>query len=677
MTRHTMFLRFEMWDGHQLRPIPDGTRVFLCDDDPLMDDVLSEGMTLNGRIALTGSDPDEAQPDLYLRLRLPDGTAWCSKGRAATDGTPGLLHDQRPGWLGAPDTPLVFRLDWLAFLALVAWDAESGGPRALAPGVPVALIEHDPFGQQRVIATSETDADGRVVLAARDLTEEAPDLSVRVGPGGGLTSAWDSREAFAVDAPDQPGMLVDHRGPGLGHSDAPVVFDVRPGTPRWHVGCGATLLIDGVALLEALEQAIGGATQTLHVEIMLFFADDSGWRVARTLAAAAARGVMVRLLVDWNTTRTIHQLIGAERMWTRALRTLEPAARDAELARLAALAPEEEARGEVDALVAFLETQDGITLLDSSFSRLSLDPSLPEDIPAAYREAESALPFFTLARIDHRKLIIVDGERALLGGQNIGQEYLYTEPFDPDLAAEDEPWHKWHDVFVALDGSVVGDCERLFRERWVAEGGDEFPLDPVTAMDAHSGVQPDTVPEGLRVRLLRTTPGHDHELERVLLQRLATARREIWVASPYFSSPEARDALCAAARRGVRVVFILPDGHNDSIDFLYAGRLAYEGLLDAGVEVYEYQRRMSHTKVLAIDDAAIIGSANLNRTSFRRHYEVAALIDDAAFTETLRERLFAVDLARARRITAADLPALLDINVAARAWLRGVVWTLF
>ena len=664
----TAHLRLETWSGADFAPVPDGTRVQLCDEDPLIDDILAEGSTSGGRVSLTGADPDDRHPDVYFTAALPDGRTWDSRGRAALDGAPGLLPDTPDRVLGTPAVPRVFRLEWFAFLRLVAF--VDGATRPLPGGVPVALVEADPFGVERVLATARTHPDGRAVLVAAELYEDAPDLFVRVGPGGPLRDAWDSRAAFADDDADQPGFLLDHAGPGLGSAQDPVVFDVMPERRRVHGGCSARPLIDGVALLAALEDAIAQAQLHIHLEMMLFFDDPMGRRVAEALMARARAGVTVRLLVDWTTTRDIHQLVTAEKAWVRLFRTLPDDEADRLVAWYDAHAPAERARGQVDDLIATLESTPNLTLLDSSFPKLQLDPRLPPGLPAAYRDLEQALPLVTLARVDHRKMLVVDGVRALLGGQNIGAEYLYSDPVPDGPPPDDQrAWAGWHDAFIDLQGPVVADCQRLFRERWVAEGGDAFALD--------GGEFPDlpVFDDGLPVGILRTTPGADHEIERVLLGLFRGARRRIDVANPYFSSPDALEALCAAARRGVTVRFVLPDHRNDSVDFHYAGRMAYGRMIAAGIEVFEYPHRMTHTKAFAVDDCAIIGSANLNRTSFQRHYEVCALVNDAAFTRALRDALFDPDTAKSRRIRAEDVEALLDINLAAKAWLSGVVWT--
>lgn len=82
---------------------------------------------------------------------------------------------------------------------------------------------------------------------------------------------------------------------------------------------------------------------------------------------------------------------------------------------------------------------------------------------------------------------------------------------------------------------------------------------------------------------------------------------------------------------------------------------------------------MTHAKVMVSDHATVIGSANLNRTSFDNHYEVAAIVHDAGFAADFCRRVFDVDLPRSRRIRRSDLDALIDLNAAGRWWCRAVV----
>jgi cardiolipin synthase len=231
---------------------------------------------------------------------------------------------------------------------------------------------------------------------------------------------------------------------------------------------------------------------------------------------------------------------------------------------------------------------------------------------------------------------------------------------------------------IEIQGPAVRDAQGLFRERWVEEGGDAFDLGPralgvgtdprhpyFPRLEAHLG--------GAPVSILSTTPGARFQIYDDILGRFARAERRILVEVAYFTSREAWKHLQRAAERGVKVVCIFADDHNDSLEFLYAARLRYRELLQSGVEVFEYQRHMTHAKVVIVDDVSIIGSANLNNAGFFNHYEVSAVIPDAELTAGLAMDLFARDLSHSRRIEAEDVDALTAISAVARAYLKGVV----
>lgn len=673
---HTLDVRFVRWDptARQDRPVPDGTVITLLDADLFSaDDVLAEGRTADGRARLSWEH--RGRPDLYLRVAEPDGPVWTTRERFAEDGTPGLLNDAE--WV--PAGLLTFRATLDVHAAFSIWDAEAGWQPAPAR-LPVEVVESDPLGIETVVATGETDARGRVDLSIVDATEARPDLHLRLGPGAPPELAgWTSRDASPLGLPGQLGRWQDLAAARLGTPKHPVRFGLGPPTGRAFDGNLARAVIDGPELRDAWTAAIEAAQHTVHVEMMLFFDDDAGREVVDLLLAAADRGVQVRALVDIGTTKRIHQLVIAERFWARNLRLLDDETRAATLARYDEIAPAERVRGEVDGLMARLAAHDLVELRDTSFAMLELDPDLGPDVPEAYRDIEAELPWLTTARVDHRKILVVDGHVAVTGGQNIGREYWHAEPFDPDKTAAEEPWHKWHDVSVELRGPVVAELQLLFRERWMSEGGDAFAVvDPLGPLDPDHPTFPalEFRGGGVPVRILRTTPGAVHDFEAGFLDAVAAAKERVLVQTPYLSSHDAVAALCAAARRGVHVELFLPDGHNDSVDFHYAGRLAYPRLIAAGVQVFEYQRRMNHSKVAVVDEHSWIGSANLNQTSFSKHYEVVAVIEDAAFTAGFVAELFDVDRPRSRRIRADETEARLDIRDVAKVYLEQVVWRL-
>ena len=89
--------------------------------------------------------------------------------------------------------------------------------------------------------------------------------------------------------------------------------------------------------------------------------------------------------------------------------------------------------------------------------------------------------------VDHRKIVIIDGRVAYCGGANIGAQYLYHEPFDPEVDARvegterkqrglPEPWWKWHDSLTRFEGPVARELEGHFRDRWILDGGEEYEL---------------------------------------------------------------------------------------------------------------------------------------------------------------------------------------------------------
>lgn len=632
--------------------------------------------------------PEDAdRPTLRLPIR------YTTRNLRGADHRPGREASFRIGRAGDPRT---FRITFDCFLGFVWWNGRRYA--GLPAGLLVEAWEASLLGDT-LLTTGITNGDGQVHLRLPIDHQDEPDLYFQllnpeglhldpstgalVAPGLGtwpLPDRWSSRAAFALERPDRRGYWKDFRGSRIGLPDSPYVFNIFEDAPRFYDGTRAEPLIDGVMMLARLEQLLSSAQHTIHLQTMLFFDDPMGRRIAALLMERARAGVRVRLLIDVQTTSSIHNLIRTEKLWHQIFLIQPDEDRRRAVAELEALYQEEAQRGAIADMVAALRATPNVTLIDTGFPMLQANVDVKPWLPDAYREMEERLPFFTLARVDHRKLVVVDGHSAILGGQNIGQEYLYPAPFDPQVPAEQEEWEKWHDCSVRLEGPAVREVQKLFRERWVGEGGDAFSLGlPEERSGAHHPTFPhlEPLPGGIPVRILATTPGARLEFHQVMLAHIRDATREVLIATPYFSSGELVDALLVAAAKKVRVVLMFPDHRNDSIDFLYAARLRYRTLLAAGVEIYEYPNHMCHAKVAVIDDRTFIGSANLNHSSFFYHYEVIALLDDKATSNNFRERFFAHDLRIARRIHANDVEELCNINSVAELYLRTVVWQRF
>ena len=151
-------------------------------------------------------------------------------------------------------------------------------------------------------------------------------------------------------------------------------------------------------------------------------------------------------------------------------------------------------------------------------------------------------------------------------------------------------------------------------------------------------LQPLTNSDGVVAQIIGTGPNSYNEAMRQLLQSaLHTAREELILTTPYFVPDDATiSALCTAARRDVRTLLVLP-ARNDSPLIAAASRGHYQTLLDAGVEIHEYQKGLLHAKTMTIDrNLALIGTANLDRRSFELNFEVSLIVYNDDFAGQLR-----------------------------------------
>jgi cardiolipin synthase len=241
-----------------------------------------------------------------------------------------------------------------------------------------------------------------------------------------------------------------------------------------------------------------------------------------------------------------------------------------------------------------------------------------------------ANPWFTS---DHTKAVIIDGERAFLGGMNIGQEYRY----------------EWHDVMVEVEGPVVARLARDFELVWAqtAIGGDLAKLtQSLTAPPDPAAVPPGAVP----VRTLYTRTANPQ----ILIAQLAairSARQYIYVEQPYVSDDEMIAALVEARRRGVDVRVVLPTA-GDSGFMNAANLVATNVFIRNGVRVYAYPG-MTHAKAAIYDGWACVGSANFEKLSLRINRELNVSTSDPAFVDILRRELFERDFSRSREVTEA------------------------
>lgn len=333
----------------------------------------------------------------------------------------------------------------------------------------------------------------------------------------------------------------------------------------------------GERFFEALFTALEQARSLVCLEYYIVRADRTGARLAELLTAAVRRGVQVFLLYD---------AIGCH-----------------------------------DTPEAYFNALRGKGVQCLAFNPLSL---------------RRGVRWFD--RRDHRKLALIDGRQAILGGLNIGDEYaglLETE-------------QSFRDVGFSLNGAAIAPLQALFAETWFQEQGEQ-PLFPVLEPPPPPGAG------AVEVSLISGGPHHLRSAIRAAFRvTMASATEELLIVNPYFvPGPRIMRSLLRAARRQVRIRLLLP-ARSDVPLVKLVSRSSYEPLLRAGVEIYELERQLLHAKLMLIDgERTVLGSANLDQRSFHRNYEINAVVRCRHFGSQVRN-LIEADLAGSRAITLSD-----------------------
>ena len=348
-------------------------------------------------------------------------------------------------------------------------------------------------------------------------------------------------------------------------------------------GNKATLLQDGPATYRAMFEVIRQATDHINLETYIIEDDEIGNRFVDLLLERQSHGVQVNIIYD--SVGAIH----TPRSFFDRLRS------------------------------------GGVRVLE-------FNPVNPINARKDWR----------INNRDHRKLLIVDGRQAFIGGLNISRVYSSgsSAPRDKDGNKDQLPWRDTH---LQLEGPVVEEFQKLFLETWNRQHGSPLPPANYFPRQKSSG--------GELVRAIgSTTDAPASTIYLTLLSAIANAEKKIHITSAYFvPDPQLVDSLTDAARRGVDVTLILP-GRTDFWAVFHAGRSRYAELLKAGVKIYERRDMLLHSKTAVIDGVwSCIGSANLDWRSFLHNEEVNAVLLGPGFAEQM-ENMFAQDLDRSHLI---------------------------
>ena len=242
---------------------------------------------------------------------------------------------------------------------------------------------------------------------------------------------------------------------------------------------------------------------------------------------------------------------------------------------------------------------------------------------------------FQLNFRNHRKIVVSDGKVALIGGLNVGDEYL----------GRDQRFGDWRDTHLEMRGPVVQAVQMVFLEDWFWASNRVPDLHWDTRTEASDQV----------AAVIPTGPSdHADSWQLIVAEAANSARDKLWIASPYFVPDEGvLTALQAAAIRGVDVRILIPERADHLLVWLSAFSY-YEQSIPYGVRLFRYHRGFLHQKIILIDQRlASVGTANLDNRSFRLNFEITAFSSDQAFVYEIT-RMLSADFVHSREAHVQD-----------------------
>jgi cardiolipin synthase A/B len=304
-----------------------------------------------------------------------------------------------------------------------------------------------------------------------------------------------------------------------------------------------------------------------------------------------------------------------------------------------------------DLLVRKLGEGVAVNIIRDGYGSLPADPAFLKRLHDAganmlvYHplDAAGALELKNPNDRDHRKIMVIDGRVAFVGGVNLDRVYENPRSAGATPGSETKDAY-WRDTAARIDGPAVAELQHLFMGTWTHENGPPLPERTYFPKLENAGNQV--------VRIIGSAPGQDRPLYYVsLVTAIHAAQHSITATTGFFvPTHQEREELAQAGRRGVAIRLVLPSV-SDSADALAAGRAAYGDLLESGVQIYEIQGAVLHSKLAVVDGAwTVIGSSNFDRRSVAFNIEVDAVVlghETAAAVESVVN----ADMTEAKQIT--------------------------
>ena len=345
-------------------------------------------------------------------------------------------------------------------------------------------------------------------------------------------------------------------------------------------GNKVTLLIDGPDTYDAMFEAIKNAKDHINLETFLFSDDATGRAFAGLLLLKRSEGVQVNVIYDsWGSGSTSS---------------------------------------------SFFEH-----LRDGGIDVLQFNPINPFKARGEWSPLKR----------DHRKLLVVDGKVAIMGGVNISGVYSSGS----SGISQEKEGLPWRDTDIQIEGPAVAECQRLFLDTWKAQKGPKLPEKAYFPALNEMGND--------LVQVVGSESGERRRITFIMyVSAMVFAEKTIHLTTAYFVPDEqTMKSLIDAALRGVDVKIVLPKWSDESIA-VAAGRYYYSDLLKRGVKIYERRSAIVHAKTAVIDGVwSTVGSTNMDYWSFLHDDELNAVILSRDFAREMEE-LFASDLSKSNEI---------------------------
>jgi len=345
-------------------------------------------------------------------------------------------------------------------------------------------------------------------------------------------------------------------------------------------GNKVTLLVDGPPTYDAMFEAIEDAKDHINLETFIFSDDETGREFAELLLLKRSEGVQVNVIYD--------------------------------------------SVGSCSTSSSFFDR-----LRDGGIEVLEFNPINPSKARGGWRPL----------RRDHRKLLVVDGKVAIMGGVNISG--VYSSGLSGSEQESDALL--WRDTDIRIEGPAVAECQRLFLDTWKEQEGPK--LNEKAYFPPLSEVGTDLVQV-----VGSESSGRQRVTFIMYVSAIIFAEKTIHLTTAYFvPDTQTVKSLIDAASRGVDVKIVLPKWSDQPIA-VAAGQYYYSDLLEKGIKIYERRSAMVHAKTAVIDGVwSTVGSTNMDYWSFLHNNELNAVILSKNFAEEMEE-LFASDLSKSDEI---------------------------